>query len=73
MNTEVRRKLDMAARVREFTRARAASEPGYPPVLARLEELLTKAEVIAARQHEGRVAARGAQAHRRALRRLLHT
>ena len=33
MNIVVRRKLDMAARVREFVRAHAASEPGYAPVL----------------------------------------
>ena len=73
MNTVVRRKLEMAARVREFTRARAASELGYPPALARLDELLTRADAIAGRQHQGRVAAQGARARRRELRRLLHT
>ena len=72
MNTGVRRKLEMAARVREFTRARAASEPGYPPVLARLEELISRADVIAGRQHQGLVAAQGARAHRRELRDVLH-
>jgi hypothetical protein len=50
MNTQVRRKLDMAARVREFVRAHAATEPGYAPVLPRLEELLTQAEAIVARE-----------------------
>jgi hypothetical protein len=72
MNTEVRRKLDMAARVREFTRAHAATEPGYAPVLTRLEELLTRADGIVARQHDGRVAAGGARARRQELRRMLH-
>ena len=72
MNTVVRRKLEMAARVLEFTRAHAASDAGYPTVLARLEELLTRAQAIAGRQHQGRTAARGAQAQRRELRRLLH-
>lgn len=62
----------MAARVREFIRARSASEPGYPPVLARLEELITRADVIAGRQHQGVVAAQGARAHRRDLRDQLH-
>ena len=38
MNTRVRRKLEMAKRVREFTRAHAVSEPGYGPSLTRLEE-----------------------------------
>ena len=72
MNTEVRRKLDMAARVREFTRAHAATEQGYAPVLTRLEELLARAEGIGARQHQGRVAAKGARARRKELRRMLH-
>jgi hypothetical protein len=72
MNTEVRRKLDMAARVREFTRARAATEPGYQPVLSRLEELLNRADAIVDRQHEGTVAATGAKARRAELRRMLH-
>jgi len=73
MNIEVRRKLDMAARVREFTRAQVATEPGYAPVLTRLEDLLTRADGIVARQHQGRVAARGARGRRQELRRTLHT
>lgn len=73
MNTEVRRKLEMAARVREFTRAHVATKPGYAPVLTRFEEMLTRAEGIAARQHQGRVAARGARARRKELRRMLHS
>lgn len=72
MNTDVRRKLDMGARVREFTRAHATTEPGYGPFLARLEELLTRAEAILGRQHQGRVAARGASSKRGELRRTLH-
>jgi hypothetical protein len=72
MDTIVRRKLEMAARVREFCRAHASTEPGYAPILARLEDRLTKATAIAAREQEGRVAARGARNHRRELRRVLH-
>lgn len=72
MNSAVRRKLDMAARVREFIRARSTSEPGYPPVLARLDELIARADMIAGRQHQGVVAAQGARAHRRELRDQLH-
>ena len=72
MNIAVRRKLDMGARVREFTRAHAASEPGYGPFLTRLEQLLTRADEILGRQHQGRIAARGARAQRRELRRALH-
>jgi hypothetical protein len=73
MNTQVRRKLDMAARVREFTRARVATEPGYAPGLARFEELLGRADAILGRQHQGRIAARGARARRLVLRSTLHT
>lgn len=72
MNTEVRRKLEMAARVREFILAHSATESSYAPVLARLQDRLTRAGTIAARQHAGQVAARGARAHRRELRRVLH-
>jgi len=50
MNTEIRRKLDMAARVREFTRAHAATEAGYAPVLTKFEDALNRAEGIVARQ-----------------------
>jgi hypothetical protein len=71
MNTGVRRKLDMVERVREFVRARAANEPAYGPVLVRLEELLTRAGTILARQHDGRVAAGVASNHRAELRRKL--
>jgi hypothetical protein len=62
----------MAKRVREFTRAHAVSEPGYGPALTRLEELLTNADSIASRQHEGRVGARVARARREELRQMLH-
>ena len=72
MNTEVRRKLEMAARVREFVRSHSSTESSYGPVLARLEERLTRAETIAARQHAGRVAAKGARARRKELRHILH-
>ena len=72
MNTEIRRKLEMAARVREFTRARTATEPGYAPVLTKFEDLLTRAEAIAARQHQGQVDAQGTRARRQELRRQLH-
>jgi hypothetical protein len=72
MNTVVRRKLEMVARVREFCRVHSATEPGYAPVLAKLEESLARAQVIVAREHEGRTAARGARAHREELRRVVH-
>src|ERR1041384_1352469 len=72
MNTAVRRKLEMAARVREFIRSRSSTEPGYATAIARFEESLPRAGAIAARQHEGRTAERAARAQRKELRRVLH-
>jgi len=72
MNTDVRRKLEMAARVREFVRTHSATESSYAPALTRLEEHLTRAEAIAARQHTGRTVAKGARDRRKELRHILH-
>jgi len=72
MNINVRRKLEMVTRVRTFSRAHLSTEPTYTTVLGRLEERLSEAEAIATRQHEGRVAARGARNHRKELRRIVH-
>lgn len=73
MNGIVRRKLDMATRVREFTRAHVDADPGYQPVLTRLEELLTHAEATSARQTQGRVVAKAAKQRRMELRRDLQS
>jgi hypothetical protein len=73
MNTPVRRKLEMAARVRTFSRNHPSDEPSYATVLGRFEASLAEAETIAARQHEARLAALGARKRRRDLRRLVHS
>lgn len=72
MTSEVRSVLEMVRRVREFCRANLSLEPGYEPIVARIEETLTRAEGIEARERKGREAARGARAHRKELRRVLH-
>lgn len=72
MNNIVRNKLDMVTRVRTFSRAHPSTEPTYTTVLGRLEERLAEAQAIATRQHEARVAARGARNNRRELRRIVH-
>ena len=72
MNDGVRRKLEMATRVRTFSRAHPSTEPTYTAVLGRLEERLNEVEVIATRQFEARVAARGARNTRKELRRIVH-
>jgi hypothetical protein len=72
MNIDIRRKLEMATRVRTFSRAHPSTEPTYTTVLGRLEDRLAEAQAIATRQHEARVAARGARNNRRELRRIVH-
>lgn len=72
MDTPSRRKLEMAARVRTFSRTHSSSEPTYTTVLRRFEDRLAEAEAIAAKQHEARLAARGARVHRKELRRIVH-
>jgi len=72
VNTPIRRKLEMVTRVRTFSLAHPSTEPTYTTVLGRLEERLTEAEAIATKQHEARVAARGARNNRKELRRIVH-
>src|ERR1043166_370901 len=72
MNIVVRKTLDMVRKVREFIRAHLSIEPGYATAFGRFEESLTRAEAMAARQHEGRTAERAARAQRKELRRVLH-
>lgn len=72
MNITVRGKLEMATRVRTFSRAHPSTEPTYTTVLGRLEERLTEAEAIATTHHEGQVAAHAARLHRKELRRIVH-
>ena len=72
MDIIVRRKLEMATRVRTFSLAHPSAEPTYTTVLGRLEESLTEAEAIATKQHEARVAASRARNNRKELRRIVH-
>ena len=48
MRSAVRRKLEMAARVRQFSQTHPSSEPGYATLLGSLVDRLARAEVIAA-------------------------
>lgn len=72
MDGVVRRKLEMAARVRLFSRSHPSTEPTYEQVLGRLEAALARAEGFAARQVEGRVKSREARVRREELRREVH-
>ena len=71
MNAVMRRRLEMAARVRDFLRAHQTDGVGQGLGLAKLEELLTRAEVLATQQRVGVVLARSATKQRREIRRAL--
>jgi hypothetical protein len=68
MNAQVRRRIEMAARVRDFLRAHPSEGAGDTAALARFEELLTRGEQLAGQQRKGVVATRSATQQRRELR-----
>jgi hypothetical protein len=68
MNFAIRRKLDMAARVRDFCRTHGDQNPGYTDAVARLEERLTRAEALAKQEVAGRLTVAGAVANKEQLR-----
>jgi hypothetical protein len=72
MNRTVRRRLEMAVRVRDFSRAHPSADANYAPVLARLEDRITHMEGLAEQQQSGFQARRSSAARRRGLRRRIH-
>lgn len=60
MNFIVRRKLDMAGRVRDFERDHPDTTPGHAAAVARLGDRMTRAEVLAQQEVSGRRAVTGA-------------
>ncbi len=72
MNRIVRRRLEMAVRVRDFSRAHPSADATYAPVLGRLEELVVRMETRAKQQQTGQLARRASSARRRTIRRRLH-
>ena len=73
MNAVVRRRLDMAARVRDFLRTHKTDGVGEGLGLAKLEDLITRAETLAAQQRSGLVVTRAATLQRAEIRELLKT
>jgi hypothetical protein len=71
MNKTLRRRLEMAARVREFLRAHPTERAGEEPALVRLEQLLERAQTLAGQQHAGLTAARSATIQREGIRRVI--
>lgn len=72
MNRIVRRRLEMAVRVRDFSRAHPSADANYAPLLGQLEERIARMEGLAKQQQGGFLAAHASTVRRRALRRRLH-
>ncbi len=71
MNALLRRRLEMAARVRDFLRAHQMDGVGQGLGLAKLEELLERAENLATQQRTGVAVVRSATKQRQEIRRAL--
>jgi hypothetical protein len=72
MNFSIRRKLDMAGRVRDFCRTHPADNAGYTAAVQRLEERLARAEALARQEVTGRQTAAGAVVNKEELRIEIH-
>ena len=68
MRAQLRRRLEMAGRVRDFLRANQLDGVGEGLGLAKLEGLLERAEVLKGQQRAGVAMARAATRHRREVR-----
>jgi hypothetical protein len=71
MRARTRRKLEMGARVLEFSRLHPDTSPGYVAAATRLQETLDRATQLARQQLDGRSEVRAATARKRDLRRLM--
>ena len=68
MNAVVRRRLEMAARVRDFLRTRGADGFGDAPALVKLEALLERGRVLVSQQRGGLQSVRAAALQRAGIR-----
>lgn len=73
MNALLRRRLEMAERVRDFLRAHKTDAVGEGLGLAKLEELIQRAELLGAQQRAGVAVARAAREQRVNVRRTLQS
>ena len=73
MRAQLRRRLEMAERVRDFLRAHQTDGVGQGLGLAKLEELLQRAQVLAGQQRVGVAMTRQATKQRDAVRRALQS
>ena len=73
MNATLRRRFEMAIRVRDFLRVHPTNGVAEGTALARLEELLKREQVLAAQQRAGVVASRASTEQRAGVRRALQS
>lgn len=71
MNADVRRRIEMGTRALEFSRANPDSEAGAAEVVARLEQLIARANDTAAAQRNGLIQVHAASAQKEKLRRAM--
>ena len=71
MERIIRRKLDMAVRVLEFSRAFPSADASYASVQARFEEGVERLRALSAQQLNGQTTSRASRARRQGLRRTL--
>jgi hypothetical protein len=71
MDAESRKRIEMGARALEFSRAHPDSEPGTAAAVAKLEQLVARANERAAAQRDGLIHARAATARKDELRRAM--
>lgn len=69
MNAKNRRRIEMATRALNFSRAHTDPSPGYAAAVARLEERLARAQQLATQQREGILEVRSSSVQKRDLRR----
>lgn len=73
MRADLRRRLEMAVRVRDFFRTHQTDGVTQEGAVARLEQLVQRAELLASQQRAGVVATRGAAEQRAEVRRTLQS
>jgi hypothetical protein len=71
MNAQSRRKIEMGTRALEFSRAHPDTEPGTAAAVAKLEQLVARANETAAAQRDGLIHTRAASARKTELRRAM--
>lgn len=71
MNAKIRRRIEMGVRALLFSREHSDSSPGYQAALARLEELVERAEQLFLQQQNGRLQEHASAVRKIELRRMM--